>query len=311
MAVSGSKMPCYEPVAAYRSKHLNPSGKRSLVARLQDAHSPRRVIRPCGQCVGCRLDHSYEMAVRCFHEQQAYVHNSFVTLTYDEDHLPEGGSLCRRDVQLFMKRLRKRFGPAIRAYGCGEYGDVTARPHYHLILFNHHFPDRKIFSGRNSEHPIFVSAELDRCWSDRTGQIGLAVIGEVTFDSIAYCARYCVKKVTGKKADQHYSRLDADGRYYRLLPEFSVVSNGIGSRWFHDHAHEAYVNDSCIVNGRPVPLPRYYDTRFELTNKLWFKYVQRQRRLRARLRSADNTNYRLQDRLVIAKARLAQKRGSI
>ena len=101
----------------------------------------------------------------------------FITLTYDDAHLPYNQSLSVRDFQLFMKRLRKEFGSGVRFFHCGEYGEKTGRPHYHAILFNCDFKDKKIHTVRNG-HRVYVSQQLNDIWGN-----GLTEIGSVTFES--------------------------------------------------------------------------------------------------------------------------------
>ncbi|AKI26923.1 replication protein VP4 [Gokushovirinae Fen672_31] len=242
---------------------------------------------PCGQCVGCRLEKSRQWAMRCMHEKKLHNNNCFITLTYDNDHLPPGGTLVKRDLQLFMKRLRKERGAGVRFYACGEYGDFNARPHYHAILFNCDFFDRRLFSrGAGAKHPVFTSVGLSELWT-----AGLSVVGDVTFESAAYVARYVMKKITGSKAADHYAVVDGDGVVTDRLPEFTVMSRrpGIGFEWFRRYGVESYAHDSVIVNGRPVRPPRYYDTKYELTDAEHLAYWKVVRRRRAMKMRADNT----------------------
>lgn len=304
-------MPCYGPLKGFYSAEVGKSGKRGIVFDVRRAHSPTPIAIPCGQCVGCRLEHARQWAMRCLHEKKLHRENCFITLTYDNDHLPEGGTLVKRDLQLFLKRLRKRFGEGIRFYACGEYGDVSSRPHYHLLLFNHNFRDRKVFGKRDAKHPVFLSAELDAIWGK-----GLAVVGDITFESAAYVARYVMKKVTGDRADKHYARLDADGRVYRLLPEFTVMSRrpGIGTGWFVKFGKETYLHDSVIVNGRQVRPPRFYDGKLELTDPDRLAMLKSVRRQKAKLLKHDNTRGyygRLSVRERVAQAGLARKGGKL
>ena len=88
---------------------------------------------PCGKCLECRIQHARAWADRCVVEAKQYDDNYFVTLTYDDAHLPAKNSLVPDDLQKFMKRLRKHFpNNKIRFFACGEYGDTSWRPHYHL-----------------------------------------------------------------------------------------------------------------------------------------------------------------------------------
>ena len=122
------------------------------------------------------------------HEAQSHLHNSFLTLTYSDQHLPENGGLRFRDYQFFMKRLRKLF-PRARFYMCGEYVDQTKRPHYHAALFGPHFPDLIPLYKTGSGSMIYSSETLSKLWP-----LGHASLGELTRDSAAYIARYVMKK---------------------------------------------------------------------------------------------------------------------
>lgn len=180
------------------------------------------------------------------HEASLYERNCFLTLTYDREHVPSDGSLNKTHFQLFVKRLRKRFGPGIRYYHCGEYGEQLGRPHYHALLFNHDFSDKKFFSVRN-DLPLYTSDALSELWPS-----GFSTVGSVTFESAAYVARYVMKKVTGARAVDHYQ-----GRQ----PEYTTMSRrpGIGARWYAQFKGDVYPRDKVIVRGVPSRPPRFYD----------------------------------------------------
>lgn len=221
-------MPCYAPIIAYYSKCVGDTGKRGIVFSKTAAHSGVPLRLPCGQCIGCRLERSRQWAVRCLHEKMIWEFNYFVTLTYSDKFLPAGLTLDKRALQLFMKRLRKHYGDGIRFYGCGEYGDRTKRPHYHLILFNCKLDGLRFYKHQADGSPLFYSETLEKLWP-----FGFNVVGEVTFESCAYVARYITKKIFGDKAEAHYG-----GRQ----PEFTVMSRrpGIGSAWFERYGKHAY-----------------------------------------------------------------------
>lgn len=99
----------------------------------------RRV--PCGHCEDCRRRIRNQWFFRIKQEAKSHLLNYFVTLTYDDTKIPydEKGNpqVLRRDIQLFLKRIRKRLYPnKIRYFGIAEYGPQTHRPHYHIILFS-------------------------------------------------------------------------------------------------------------------------------------------------------------------------------
>ena len=152
-------MACYRPLRAYALR--NAEGKMQVSFKRKIGYEP--IWLPCGQCIGCRLERSRQWAMRCMHEAQMYDRNCFVTLTYDDEHLPPNGSLNKRDFQLFMKRLRKRYGSGIRYYQCGEYGELLGRPHHHAILFNFDFDDKVLWSVRDGVR-LYRSASLEQLW---------------------------------------------------------------------------------------------------------------------------------------------------
>lgn len=251
-------MPCYKPLQAWRGR-VGKSGKRAIVFNRRNAcdslvKSELRV--PCGQCIGCRLERSRQWAMRCVHEASQYADNCFVTLTYDDDHLPEDGSLNVRDFQLFMKRLRKEFGSGIRFFQCGEYGEQLGRPHHHAILFNFDFKDKYEWVLRNSMQ-TFRSATLERLWPH-----GLSEIGSVTFESAAYVARYVMKKVSGIDAVEHY--VDEDSGVI-LKPEYVTMSRrpGIAAGWFRKWLRDVYPHDYAVFRGIKMRPPKFYDKMFE------------------------------------------------
>ena len=181
------------------------------------------------------------------HEASLYECNSFLTLTYAPEKLPDDESLVLRDHQLFLKRLRKKYAPnRIRFYHCGEYGDTTLRPHYHTIVFNLDFEDKKYLKTTETGSKLYTSQILDGIWSH-----GDCYIGDVTFESAAYCARYVMKKLTGARKSEYGSR----------APEYATQSRnpGIGAPWLEKWKTDVFPKDFCIMNGRKVRVPKRYD----------------------------------------------------
>lgn len=246
---------------------------------------------PCGGCIGCRLDRSRQWAARLMHEAKYHELKSFLTLTYSDENLPEGGTLVKRDFQLFMKRFRKEHGGKIRYFMCGEYGDGNDRPHYHAIIFGCDFPDRKKHSKGARGDQIYTSATLDRIWG-----LGHTYIGNVTHESCGYVARYCMKKVTGQMAEEHYSRVNpATGEWYLLLPEYINMSlrPGIGADYYEDFKNDLYPSDYAVVKGKKLPVPKYYDRKLEKEEPQLLEQLKATRKRRAVLDKANNTRERL------------------
>lgn len=95
-----------------------------------------QVLVGCGRCLFCRIKKRNKWTARLILENACHSSSIFVTLTYSNEFLPSPPSVSKRELQLFLKRLRKALGDKkIRYYACGEYGDTFLRPHYHLIIF--------------------------------------------------------------------------------------------------------------------------------------------------------------------------------
>lgn len=170
-------MPCYKPNQVWQPKE----GGQVLWTEPPFYYYYKQITIPCGQCIGCRLERSRQWAMRCVHESKLYTYNSFITLTYNNESLPANGSLDKTHYQKFMKRFRKQHPKkTIRFYMCGEYGDQTLRPHYHAIIFNHHFDDRKHHNTIKG-NKLYKSDILQETWGK-----GHCLIGDVTFESAAY-----------------------------------------------------------------------------------------------------------------------------
>jgi hypothetical protein len=249
-------MPCYKPITGYQVPSAKANGKKAIVFSFQPNAEPIQL--PCQKCIGCRLEKSRQWAVRCVHESQMHKENCFVTLTYADKHMPSDHSLHKRHHQLFIKKLRKRFAEKrIRYFMCGEYGseENTKRPHYHLCLFGIDFPDKVIYSA-TGENTLYMSKILDDLW-----QKGLSTIGELNFATAAYTARYCMKKIDGEMAEDHYLYIDETGHHHKLQPEYVAMSRrpGIGKTWFDKYKNDVYPTDEVISNGMPAKPPKYYD----------------------------------------------------
>lgn len=288
-------MPCYHPITAYRSKlgRDKRTGNWPVVFNKKDGYVDMEVKIPCGRCIGCRLEYSRQWAIRCVHEAQLHERNSFITLTYNDENLPKDGSLNKKHFQDFMKRLRKELdkkGIKIRYYHCGEYGEMLMRPHYHAIIFGYDFPDRKLFTVRRGVR-LYRSEMLERLWP-----FGFSTVGDVTFESAAYVARYVLKKINGDKAEEHYG-----GKQ----PEYTTMSRrpGIGHDWLMRFKDDVYNYDYVVIRGgikcRP---PRYYDEIYDTIEPEKMEKIKIQRR--KFVQNGEYTYERLKAKEVIQKQRL-------
>lgn len=192
-----------------------------------------------------------------FHEAQLHKDNCFITLTYNDEHLPVNGSLDPNHLQTFFKRLRHHKGP-YRYYACGEYGDITQRAHYHACLFGINFDDRVNFR-KIGEHQLQLSQELTEIWGH-----GNTSIGSLTFETAAYTARYVTKKLS--KGQNKYVRVVPDtGEIIPLVQPFARMSlnPAIGKEWLQRFHKDVYNKDGIVIRGKTVPPTRYYDSLYD------------------------------------------------
>lgn len=298
-------MPCYHPLSAFQC------ADGSIVFYESKRHDTVKSLSlPCGQCIGCRLERSRQWAIRCMHEAQMHTQNCFITLTYDDAHLPSDRSLHYRDFQLFIKRLRKRYpGRRIRYYMAGEYGENFGRPHWHACIFGLDFDDKKLWKRTAANSLLYRSANLELLWP-----FGYSSIGDVTFESAAYVARYIMKKVTGKNAAEHYQEIDPDtGEITNRTPEFTKMSlkPGIGYEWYKQYTSDVYPHDYVVVRGKKVKPPKFYDKKYKLDNPYEFDELLYIREKSAKLNHADNTLERLAVKEQVAKAKLQKLKRNL
>lgn len=332
-------MPCYKPLQAYQC--LNGA---VVFTELKRHDTVRSLLLACGQCVGCRLERSRQWAVRCLHEAQTHKHNCFITLTYSDEKLPKNGTLRHSDYQGFMKRLRqtaerhyiksiteptkctplftlgatKNRGnkfPRTRKnklhyqhthisyYMCGEYGEQTKRAHYHACIFGYQFPDAKFWRTAAKNTRLYTSEILNNLWGN-----GHTTIGEVTFESAAYVARYIMKKITGDLADKHYENIDNEtGEITKKTPEYNKMSlkPGIGMHWLERYAADVYPEGRVVVRNHQSKSPKYYDKKYKKMNPIAYEDLLFEREKESQKRPEENTERRLATRERVAKARLA------
>ena len=192
-----------------------------------------------------------------------------------------------------MKRLRARLSPLrIRFFHCGEYGEEFSRPHYHAIIFGYDFPDKVFYKESNGER-LFISAFLENVWAR-----GFALVGDVTFESCAYVARYVTKKVNGERAFDHYWKMnEVTGELISITPEYATMSRrpGIGAKWMDKFGDEVRANLSVVMRGHEMALPRFYESYFD---SLDLEAVKGEREVSSYRYDSDSTPERLKVREV-------------
>lgn len=183
---------------------------------------------PCGYCMACRIAKTREWTVRLIHELSCWDKSSFVTLTYDDEHMPADGSIHKIELQNFFKRLRKDVN-SIKYYACGEYGDITNRPHYHAIIFGVNYDENEL---------------INENWKK-----GFIQTGTVTADSCQYVCGYIRKKLNGDYAKVAYGP--------REIP-FALQSKGLGKNYLLRNLQQIEDQKKCTVHGKNYGLPLYY-----------------------------------------------------
>lgn len=212
------------------------------------------LVVPCGKCLECVRSASVEWAFRILDECSLYEHNCFITLTYNNDNLPDDLSVHKGEHQRFMKRLRKALAPLkIRFFVSGEYGKKLMRPHYHYIIFNW-FPDDAVFFKFDKKGTkLFRSKLLETVWTK-----GFSSVGEVTYDTALYAAKY-LQKFQFQNSTREFLWQSSEHSYesVQILPPFVLMSNrpGIG----YNKVYDVNLNtDRIYYRGRYTKIPRYY-----------------------------------------------------
>lgn len=297
-------MPCYKPTRAW----MPLEGGQIVFSEKKNC---REISVPCQSCIGCRLMRKNAWVVRCTAEAQMHKQNWFITWTYSDEHLPLHGSLDYRDMQLCKKRVRKEFGP-FRYLTVGEYGDRFGRCHFHSLMFGLEIPDLER-SGSSDGNVTYRSKRLSELWGK-----GFASIGTVTPQSIAYCAGYVVKKVSGPLADERYTKVDvSSGELVKLRPEFARMSlkPGIGASWVDKYWREIVTYGAVVgAGGVRKTIPRFFNNRMDSFDDDGLvaciqAELQAQRVANLEKFAADNTPERLAVREVCAQARVNQRGG--
>lgn len=273
---------CLHSLHGYRSINgpNKQTGKWPITFKLSEGFIDLPVDVPCGTCEECLLKRSRDWAVRCSHEASLYKDNCFLTLTYNDESLPIGGTLNKKDMTDFLKRLRfnadyNEGHTGIRYFQCGEYGSRLKRPHHHVLLFNYDFADKTYFKNSPTGHPLYRSETLEKLWP-----YGYSWIGSVTYESAAYVARYVLKKrLRASEAElRHY--------YGDRVPEYVTMSRrpGIAKEWFDKFKNDVYPHDYVITaNKIKLRPPRYYDDLYDSYDHKMYSKVKNARIKRAKL----------------------------
>ena len=199
----------------------------------------------CGKCKECHNTRVREWTLRLMHELQTAKKAVFVTLTYDDDHIPGDGMIAKDEFQRFMKRLRKRTRAKHRYYAAGEYGGL-GRPHYHAIIYGLTWCMECRCCSKSGRKRNIAPLPGTDCWHiEKAWDMGYTHIGDVTPASCRYVADYL------QKSDGEH---DFGGR----TKPFNLMSKGLGKAWMHEHQENLYAQGGIMRYGKPAGMPRYY-----------------------------------------------------
>lgn len=262
---------------------------------------------PCKNCYACKLNQSAEWATRIMCECTQSNHNYFVTLTYDDAHLPilekielgeetfenvgdeiwGEGSVYEPHMKKFIHDLRQHLErhknhKGMQYYYCAEYGENTHRPHYHIILLNCPLDLSQFYDtfedDNHKEH--WKSHELEHYWPH-----GMIDIATVEWSNAAYVARYTMKKL------HDYTKSDRDYALEGKLKEFVHMSRKIGRSYYETNKDHLYDIDAIVMktvkgNTGNQRLPKAWDRLMEKENPEYMEAI-RQSRQEIAKRSAE------------------------
>jgi len=285
-------MSCAQQLEAYRPALGGPV----IFNKPTNGRAYTPIQLPCGQCILCRLEHARQWAVRITHEAQLWNQSSFITLTYDDEHLPSQGSLDYSHLQKFWKRLRKALGP-LRYYAVGEYGDETNRPHYHACIFGHAFTENRTIL-RDTPTRLWTNELITSSWG-----MGHVSVGALTFQTAQYTASYVTKKLNNKR---RYVTVNKETGELEALVQpraFMSLRPAIGRDWLDLHGLSVYDHDRVIINGRPQKPAKYYDRWLEQIAPIKCKEIKDNRRQNVKHLSKEQTHARARNAHARAKSK--------
>lgn len=192
----------------------------------------------CGKCPECLGERRTSWSLRLISEHRKTPCFSAL-LTYDNYNVPlvtddsiSYMSLSKRDVQLFLKRLRHEKGfEKFKYFIAGEYSPEKLRPHYHCLFFGF---------DKTMEKSKIIST-LQKTW--RKGFVGSRSNWIKDDAQIHYVTSYIINLFDWKKDD------------VRELP-FNLISKGLSMTcsWLSEIRNENYkhVGFEYVGNGNYV-----------------------------------------------------------
>lgn len=226
----------------------------------------QKVYLPCGKCIQCLNSRSKSWEVRSSLELLKYKNACCLTLTYDNDHLPAFGLLKYKDVQDFIKRLRKHINVPIKYMCSGEYGGIKTRPHYHIIIFGFKPEDMRLYARSKKGTPLYKSSFMSSLWNK-----GFVDVGEVNHQTCRYVSQYCCKKLLNEtvKMPPRFKRIY--NWKQKKSREFLHCSIKFGFDWFKRNYRSVISQNKIVLGKFTYAIPRYFIKKLESINPDMFR----------------------------------------
>ena len=253
----------YKPVRRFFRKHddnLSNRPEKQISERFLGSNGVW-VMLPCRRCLPCQINYVKNWSTRAYLEGLCHSDSVFLTLTYDEEHLPNPPVLVRKDYQDFLKRLRKRLDKHIRVFGCGEYGSVNGRPHFHFILYGVSLVDlNPVQAFRPKGNLVYSCKLISDIWP-----YGFHSVGSVSIQTLKYVARYTLKKQSPEGFD-----VDSDfPRPYLITPR----RPGLGVPFLQKFSSDL-TKGFVVVDSKKVSIPLFLRQRLQKDNYLDYLKVE-------------------------------------
>lgn len=292
---------CTSPNKAWMPIEPDQEGKKHLRFRppsVSKMAEYEMIETPCNKCVSCDMLRALRQAVQLHCELRTTDTRSyFLTLTYDNEHLPEDFSVDKQELQRFIKRLRKWHTKnnkgKMRYKSQGEYGGMFGRPHYHLAIFNLELTDLQLI-GSEANYPAYESETLSKIWGK--GQVHLI---DLVFENCLYITTHHIEQKTSDSVKTHEKPIRhplTNKLITERKPEFSTQSSkpGIGKQFFEKYMSDMYPSDFLTYKGQKMPVPKYFDALLKQHDPKLYENIKTKRAEKVESRSVEE-NY-LKDR---------------